>query len=55
MMIKNCDQSVNINHNPDWPYIPDHPYKIFITCDAITGTGQDLNDTKLNKTSMTRY
>ena len=30
-MMKNCDQSVEINHNPNWPYVPDHPYKILIT------------------------
>ena len=23
-----CDESVEINHNPNWPYIPDHPSKI---------------------------
>ena len=26
--MKNYDQSVEINHNPNWPYIPDHPYRI---------------------------
>ena len=25
IMIKNYDESVEINHNPNWPYIPDHP------------------------------
>ena len=29
--MKNYDQSVEINHNPNWPYIPDHPYRILIT------------------------
>ena len=29
-MIKYYDQSVKINHNPNWPYIPDHSYRIFI-------------------------
>ena len=29
-MIKNYDQSVEINCNPNWPYIPDHPYRISI-------------------------
>ena len=24
-MRKNFDQSVKINHNPNWPYISDHP------------------------------
>ena len=30
MAMKNLDESVKINHNPDWPHIPDHPYKILI-------------------------
>ena len=29
-MMKNYDQSLEINHNPDLPYIPDHPYRILI-------------------------
>ena len=33
--MKNYDQSVDINHNPNWPYIPDHPSGIFI----IGGSG----------------
>ena len=28
--MKNYDQSVEINHNPKWPYIPEHPYETFI-------------------------
>ena len=24
-MMKNYDQSIEINHHPNWPYIPDHP------------------------------
>ena len=28
--MKNCDESVKINHNLDRSYIPDHPYRIFI-------------------------
>ena len=30
-MMKNYDQSVEINHNPNWPYIPDRLYRILIT------------------------
>ena len=30
MMMRNNDQSDEINHNPNWIYIPDHPYKILI-------------------------
>ena len=29
-MMKNYDQSVEINHNQDWPYLPDHSYRILI-------------------------
>ena len=29
-MIKNYDESVEINHNPNWSYIPDHLYRILI-------------------------
>ena len=25
-MMKNYDESVEVNHNTNWPYIPDHPY-----------------------------
>ena len=28
-----------INHNPNWPYIPDHPYRILI----IGGSGSKKN------------
>ena len=29
-MMKNYDQSVEINHNPNWPYILDHLYRTLI-------------------------
>ena len=29
-MMKNYDESVEINHNPNWPYIPDHLCRILI-------------------------
>ena len=34
-MMRNYDQSVEINHNPNWSYIPDHLYRILI----IGGSG----------------
>ena len=37
-MMKNYDESVEINHNPNWPYIPDHPYRILIT--GVSGSGK---------------
>ena len=29
-MTKNYDKSVEINHNPNWSHICNHPYKILI-------------------------
>ena len=29
--MKNYDQSVEMNHDLNWPDIPDHPYKILTT------------------------
>ena len=29
-MMKNYDESVEINHNPNWPDILGHPYRILI-------------------------
>ena len=26
--VEKYDQSVEINYNPNWPYIPDHPYRV---------------------------
>ena len=43
-MMKNYDQSVKINHNPNWPYIPDHPYRILI----IGGSGSGKTNVLLN-------
>ena len=36
-MIKNYDQSVEINRNLNWPYVPDHPYRILIIGGAGSG------------------
>ena len=33
--MKNYGKSVEINYNPNWPYIPDHSYRILI----IGGSG----------------
>ena len=43
----NFDDYANENktkHNPDWPYIPDHPYKILI----IGGSGSGKTNALLN-------
>ena len=36
--MENYDQSIEINHNRYWPYIPDHPYRILIT--GVSGSGR---------------
>ena len=42
-MMKNYDQSVD-TYNPNWPYIPDHPYRILI----IVGSGSEKTNVLLN-------
>ena len=42
--MKNYDESVEINHNLNWPYIPDHPYRILI----IGGSGSGKTNVLLN-------
>ena len=33
-----------VNHNPNWPYIPNHPYRILI----IGGSGSGKTNALLN-------
>ena len=42
--MKNYDQSVEINHNSNWPCIPDQPYRILI----ISGSGSGKTNVLLN-------
>ena len=42
--MKNYDQSVERKHNPNWPYTPDHPYRILI----IDGSGSEITNALLN-------
>ena len=42
--MKNYDDSVEINHNPNWSYIPDHSYKILI----VDGSGSGKTNVLLN-------
>lgn len=44
MMMKNDNESVKINHNSNWPDIPDHPNRILI----IGGAGSRKTDALLN-------
>ena len=43
-IMKNYDQLVEINHNSNWPYIPEHPYRILI----IGGSGSAKTNVLLN-------
>ena len=43
-MMKNFDESVEINHNLNWPYIHDHTYRILI----IGGLGSGKTNVLLN-------
>ena len=45
-MMKNYDPSVKINHNPNWPYIPDHPYPYRML--IIGGSGSGKTNVLLN-------
>ena len=52
MMVKNLDQPIEINHNPNWPYIPKHPHKSLI----IGGSGSGKTNALLNLLKIkTRY
>ena len=44
MAMKNYDQTVEINHNPNWLYVIDHPYRILI----IDGSGSGKTNVLLN-------
>ena len=43
-MIKNYDESVELNHIPNWPYISGLPYRILI----IGGSGSGKTNVLLN-------
>ena len=43
-MTKNYDESVEVNRNVNWPYIPDHPYRILV----IGGSGSGKTNVLLN-------
>ena len=42
--MENYGKPIEINHNPNWPYIPDHPYRILIT----GGSGSGKTNVLLN-------
>ena len=50
-MVNNYDQLVKINHNRNWPYIPDHPHRTLI----IGGSGSDKTNVLLYLIKKSRY
>ena len=44
MMMKSYNESIKINHDPDWPYIPDYAHRILIT----GGSGKGKTNALLN-------
>ena len=44
IMLKNYDELVEINHNPNWPYVLDHSYRILIN----VGSGSGKTNVSLN-------
>ena len=42
--MKSYDQLIEINHNPNWPYIHDRPYRMLI----IGGSGSGKTNVLLN-------
>ena len=55
-MTKSYDESVEINHNLNWPYIPDHPCRILTS----GGSGSNkiyvlLNLTKHQQPVLTKF
>ena len=41
-MMKNYDQPIEIKHNSNWLYIPDHPYRILIIGGSESGKANVL-------------
>ena len=54
-MMKNFDQSVEINQNPNWPYIPDHPYRILIIGGSELDKTNMLLNLKINDQILTKF
>ena len=56
MMMEKYDQSIEINHNPNWPYVPDHLYRILITGSSGSGrTNVSLNLIKINDQILAKF
>ena len=55
-MMKNYDELVEINHNPNWPYISDNPYRILIIFGSRSGkTNALLNLININGQILIKF
>ena len=55
-VMKNYDQSFEINHNPHWPYIPDQPYRILIIGGSRSGkTNVLLNSINIKEQMLIKF
>ena len=53
--MKNHNELIKINHNPNWPYIPDYPYRILIVGGLGSGkTNMLLNLIKYRRSDIDR-
>ena len=50
-MMQNYDQSVEINHNLSWPYIPEHLCRILI----IGGSGSGKTERYINNQILAKF
>ena len=61
MMMKNFDQLVEVNHNPNWPYNPDNFYYwcyVLILIIGVSGSKKSnvlLNLIKINDQILTKF
>ena len=54
--MRNYDHLVKINHTQNWPYIPDHSYRILIIGGSGLGTtNMLLNLIKINDQILTKF
>ena len=56
-MMKNYDKSVELNHNPNWPYILDNLYRILINGGSWSGKSNVLQNLikKINSQMLTKF
>ena len=55
-MIKSYDESIKINRNPNWSYIPHHPYRVIFIGGLGSGkTNVLLNIVKYQPQNLTKF